>query len=152
MIFEGPHGVQHRWDMRCPIEAKNNLAAMEDLLADRSRATVSQHEASAGLEQGEPDLTVARRVIKQLFDAGSSEQAHALECIVCHGNWTAAMANPKHPGKVLGNRCGKHEDTLLHAYYVCEDNDTFKDASVAGTQRLAERAVEEAGANAALWL
>ena len=98
MVLEGPHGVQHRWDMRCPIEAKNNLAAMEDLLADRIWTMVSLHEANAGLEQGEPDLTVARRVIKQLLEEGKPEQAHALECIVCHGNWTASRANPKSPG------------------------------------------------------
>ena len=86
MVLEVPHGLMHRWDMRCPIDAKNNLAAMEDLLADRIWATVSPHEANSGLEQGEPDLSVATRVIKKLYEEGKASQAHALERIVCHGN------------------------------------------------------------------
>ena len=82
MVLGRPHGSMHRWDMRCPIEAENNPAAMEDLLADRIWAMVSPHEANFGLEQGEPGLAVAKRVIQKFFEEGKPEQADALECIV----------------------------------------------------------------------
>ena len=150
--WQDPQGVRHRWGMRCPIDAKNNLASMEGLLADRIWSTVSRHEANAGLGRGEPDLTVAQRVIKQLYEEGKAEQAHALECIVCHGNWTASRANPKCPGKATCNRCGKQQDALLHTYYICEDNGYFKTPCVVSTQHLVEQAVVEAGAKVAFWL
>ena len=55
------------------------------MLADRIWARVSSHEASGGLEQGEADLSVAKRVVTQLNAAGKTDEARALESIVCHG-------------------------------------------------------------------
>ena len=58
-------GNTQPWDMKCPIEAKVNVSIIEDLLADRMWAGASSHEANGGLEQGEPDLTVVKRVVTQ---------------------------------------------------------------------------------------
>ena len=61
--------------MKCSIEAKVNLSIIEDLLADRMWAGVSSHEANAGLEQGGPNLTVAKRLVTQLSAAGKTDES-----------------------------------------------------------------------------
>ena len=73
-------------DMRCPIDAEVNLSLIEDHIADQIWTQVSPHEATAGLSQGEPDLSVAKKVVKQLVNAGKCDEARALERLVCHGS------------------------------------------------------------------
>ena len=68
-------GTLHVWDMNCPIETTINASIFEDFLANRMWAGVSSHEANGGLEEGEPDITVAKEVIAQLNPAGKLEEA-----------------------------------------------------------------------------
>ena len=105
-LWTDADGSTQRWDMKCPVEAKVNLAVIEDMLADRIWKDVSWHEANSGLEHGEPDLPVAQRVAKQLYAEGKADEARALGCIVCHGSWRGARANPHRPDLALCLRCG----------------------------------------------
>ena len=78
--------------MNCPVEARINMATIDDMIADRMWSKASWHEANSGLEQ--PDLSVAQKVAKQLYSEGKGDDARAFECIVCHGNWGGARAPP----------------------------------------------------------
>ena len=81
-------------DRRCPIDGEINLACIEDHIAGQMWAKVSPHEANGGLNQGGPDLTVAKKVVKQLISAGKGDEARAVECLVLHGSWNGARPHP----------------------------------------------------------
>ena len=73
-LIDGEGNTQP-WDMKCPIEATANLSIIDDIRADRFWAGVSSHEANGGLEQSEPGLSVAKRVVTQHNAAGKTDEA-----------------------------------------------------------------------------
>ena len=57
-----PHtnGSRTVMNMACPLDGAVNITGVEESLADAMWANISPHEASGGLENGEPDLEVPK--------------------------------------------------------------------------------------------
>ena len=90
-------GVMQKWDMSCPIEVEVNWSLIEEAIADRMWSAVSHHEANGGLEGGEPDQRIPKKVIARLFQEGKIYESRALEHIVCHSTWSGERAHPNEP-------------------------------------------------------
>lgn len=139
-LWTGMKGRLVNSDMRRPIDAAVNLSCIEDHLTDRVWAKVSTHEGNGGLEQGEPNLTVAKKVVRQLVNDG------------CHGAWNGVRAHLAQPLLPACSRCGLDADTLLHSLWTCPDLSNSKDACVLDTQSLAHLATSQKSTASALWL
>lgn len=107
------------------------------------------HEANGGLENGWPDLSVTKRIHKQLLAEGEAKQAQALEAVVLHNTWGAARATDD-PDLSLCSRCGPFTG-CPHApvLHMSRQREVQPLQCVWSTQRLIKEAVAQRGG---LWL
>ena len=148
----GEDHVRQKWDMRRRIDGEVNLSFIEDALADNRWSSVSPHEATGGLETGEPDLKIPKKVIASLLKEGKLDEVRALEHIVCHRTWNGTRAHPKDLALAVCLRCGKAEDTLMHSYWSCKDHLNSTAQCVEDTQHLVGLAEQEDAEASAYWL
>ena len=88
----------------------------------------SEHYLRKGLEQGEPDIEVAKGVRRKIIRQQEYGCASALDAVVCGGTWHTGRGGYKS----MCLRCGKEEDAW-HAYWECIDLANHGDERVSKT-------------------
>lgn len=138
--------------MCCPVYGAVNLSLLEEAIAGRIWGNVSPHEANGGLEGGEPDLKIHKKIIDRLLQGCKVETSRALESIVSHSTWAGERAHPHEPELAVCTRCGKANETFLHRYWLCSDSTNCFAKCVNDTQHLSWQVEEEHELGSSFWL
>ena len=104
------------------LDAANQNVGRQELM-DRLRCsfearvwtTVTQREATGGLEKGTASFEQAKKCQQWLVRKGRTDQANCLEPIVVHSVWNAARLHAD-PELRQCKKCGKGAETLKHRY------------------------------------
>jgi hypothetical protein len=121
------------------IEAAT-IAAVRHTWAQAAKAY-----AGSGLEEGPPDLTIAKAVQRWLNKEGHNFEAGLVSTLVRGGSWPAA----RHTQDGRCNRCGAIE-TAWHRYYECPANDASENKLIHNKRWMAKEAAEDPG-HECLW-
>ena len=87
---------------RCPLQREENLAWIENRLAQRMWSQVAKHDANSGLWSGEaPLIDLTKKLHRKLLAEGRVQEAMALQAAVTQpqgqrspGNQEYAAPNP----------------------------------------------------------